>query len=325
MKKIKNQLIYILNKERIKKELDSCGITEKDAEIIAECFTVADIYGVNTHGSSVLQAHLERIIKGGYNLKPNFKVVRETSSFAVIDGDNAIGPVSAVFCMNYAIEKAHANGMFTVFSRNNNTFGPAFYYPLLAAEQGYIGIVSSNSPAQMAPCGGVEKMLGTNPFSIVIPVPGKEPIIIDMASSIVAKSKFKEYANRNEQLPAGWALNCKGEATTDPNEAINGLILPMAGFKGYSIALLIDVLAGVLSGSAFLNHVGKFYSDDKNSMNVGYVISAIDPKQVLGEEYDVIINEYVAELRSSKSCSNGKVAIPGDDRIAFKNSIIKEV
>lgn len=296
------------------------GLPQEHADIVIDCFTTADDYGVTTHGMAVFQSHLDRIKRGGYNLTPNFKTIRETASFAVIDGDNAIGPVAANYCMEYAVRHSKEVGIFTVFAKNNNTFGPAFYYPLKAAEQGMVGFICSNSPAQMAPVGGGEKMIGTNPFSAVIPVPGQDPIIIDMATSIVAKSKFKEYKEAGQQLPEGWALDKNGIPTTDPDEAIQGLVLPMAGFKGYAIAMLIDILAGLLSGAAFLNHVGRFYSEDNESMNVGYFIVSIDPKIIFGNTYEEKITGYVDELRNSKSVDGMTIILPGDDRLRFKKN-----
>jgi len=306
-------------KEKTKQELINVGVSKEQATIIADCFATADLYGVTSHGTAILPSHIERVKRGGYNLNPQLKVIRETSAFAVIDGDNAFGPVSAMYCLNYGMKKCKGSGVFTVFSRNNNTFGPAFYYSLKAAEQGYIAFICSNSPAQMAPIGGKEKLLGTNPFAMVVPVPDSDPIIVDMATSIVAKSKFKEYKNEGKQLPEGWALDVNGNPTTDPDEAIQGLIQPMAGFKGYAISMLIDVVSGVLSGSSFLNNVGRFYSED--SMNVGFFISVIDPKQVLGESYDEIIKEYVHTVRASEAVENGTVSIPGDDRNKYKKEI----
>ncbi len=298
------------------------GMPIDDATVVVDCFETADAYGVKSHGMAIFQSHLDRIKRGGYNLTPDFKIVRETASFAVIDGDNAMGPISANYCMEYALKRCREVGVYTVFSRNNNTFGPAFYYPLKAAAQGMIGLICSNSPAQMAPIGGVDKMIGTNPFSAVIPVPGKDPIIIDMATSIVAKSKFKEYKAVGKQLPEGWALDKNGIPTTDPDEAIQGLILPMAGFKGYAISMLIDILSGVLSGAAFLNHVGRFYSEDNKSMDVGYYMVAIDPKAVFGNDWEKLISRYEDELRSSKTIDGKQILLPGDDRLNYKNKTI---
>lgn len=299
------------------------NLATDQAEIVADCFITADLYGVTSHGSAMLNAHIDRINRGGYNLNPKFKIIRETAAFAVIDGDNAMGPVSAKYCLDYGIERCKSSGVFTVFSKNNNTFGPAFYYSLKAAEQGCIAFICSNSPAQMAPVGGKEKMLGTNPFSVVIPVPDGEPIIVDMATSVVAKSKFKEYKAAHKSLPEGWALDVNGNPTTNPDDAMAGLVLPMAGFKGYAISMLIDIFSGVLSGAAYLNNVGRFYSDDNNSMNVGFYLTVIDPKIVCGDDYDKEIVQFVDLLKNSETIDGQSIILPGDDRINFKNSLRK--
>ncbi len=293
------------------------GVDEAQAETVADCFATADLYGVTSHGLAILPSHIQRIERGGYNLHPHFKVLKETAAFAVIDGDNSFGPVSAKYCLDFAIERCKSSGVYTVFSKNNNTFGPAFYYSLKAAEQGYIAFICSNSPAQMAPVGGKEKLLGTNPFAMVVPVPDSDPIIVDMATSVVAKSKFKQYKNEGKALPQGWALDEDGNPTTDPDQGMRGLVLPMAGFKGYAISMLIDIVSGLLSGAGYLNGVGRFYSEDKSSMNVGFYINVIDPVAVCGEEYSKEIKEFVRRIRESSPAPNGKICLPGDDRIEF--------
>ena len=307
----------------VKELLESKGVCEPNAETFADCLVTADEYGVTSHGTAILQSHMDRIGRGGYNLDPDIKVIKETAAFAVIDGDNAIGPVSATYCLDYAIEKCRESGVFTVFGRNNNTFGPAFYYSLKAAERGCIAFICSNSPAQMAPMGGSEKLLGTNPLAAVIPVKGGEPIIVDMATSVVAKSKFKEYKAEGKPLPEGWALDKDGNPTTDPDEGMSGLVLPMAGFKGYAISMLIDIFSGLLSGANYLDKVGRFYSEDGNSMNVGFYMTVVDPYVVLGEDYDRAIKEYVEKIKSSKAAEGKKVVLPGEDRINYrKNNLV---
>ena len=308
-------------KQAIEKLMQN-NVKFEHAEILADCLAVSDLYGVTSHGLQMLDAHIKKIKNTGYNINPDIRVLKETSSFAIIDGDNSIGPVSAMFCTNYGIKKCKEAGVFTIFSRNNNTFGPAFYYSLKAAEKGCIAFVCSNSPAQMAPFGGVSKMLGTNPFAAVIPVKDKEPIIIDMATSAVAKSKFKEYKLAGKSLPVGWAADSEGNPTCDSDKALGGLVLPMAGFKGYAISMLIDIVAGALSGAAYLNHVGRFYDENGEKMNVGYYMTFINPYVVFGDEYDSMISQYVSELRDSKTLSGKEISLPGDDRIKhYKNNI----
>ena len=296
------------------------GVHREHAEIVADCLVTADIYGVTSHGTAILPAHINRIERGGYNLVPNIVIIRETPAFAIIDGDNAIGPVSATFCMEYAVEKCKKSGVFTVFGRNNNTFGPAFYYSLKAAEKGCIAFICSNSPAQMAPMGGKDKKLGTNPFAIVFPNPEGEPIIIDMATSVVAKSKFKEYKESGKSLPEGWALDKNGMPTTNPDKGIEGLVQPMAGFKGYAIAMLIDIVSGLLSGAAYLDNVGRFYTNDTGSMNVGFYITAIDPQIVCNGEYNSLIKDYVNSLKTSCPADGNAIVLPGEDRLVAKKN-----
>ena len=308
---------YLLEKQSIENRLTEAGLDKVQAEIIADCFATADEWGVTSHGARILQSHLDRLARGGYNIKPDLRVIKESDSFAVVDGNNSFGPVSADFCMNIAVQKAAKKGIFHVFSRNNNTPGPAFYYPLKATEKGMIGLFFCNSPAQMAPFGGKEKLLGTNPFAVAIPVPGKDPLVIDMATSIVAKSKFKEYKEAGKTLPDGWALDINGSPTTDPDEGMAGFVLPMAGFKGYGISILIDIIAGLLSGSAYLNGVGRFYSKTSNSMNVGFLCIAINPQMIIGDNYEMLINDYIRTIRTSKTIEGKIIILPGDDRLKF--------
>ena len=196
---MKENLTFEKYKTRIKEILIGEKMSEFSADTVADYMASADFYGVTSHGARTLGAHIGKIRKGEYNLSPSFTVEREFPAFAVINGDNAIGMVSAVHAVDYAIEKAKTAGIFTVFSHTNNTYGASFYYALRAAKAGFACITASNSPAQMAPIGGTDKLLGTNPFAIAIPAKSESPLVIDMATSVVAKSKFKEYKELIEQ------------------------------------------------------------------------------------------------------------------------------
>lgn len=303
-------------REKIVDFLVKNNVRCEDAYDTANCLVLADLYGVKTHGTVVLPSHYKRIKSGGYNLTPSYSIIKETSSFTIFDADNAIGFASASYCMRYAIEKCLSTGFYTVFSRNANAYGAAFCYAMQAADKGLIGFTCCNSPAAMAPIGGKERRFGTNPLSMVIPVgDGHSPIIIDMATSKVAKSRFLQSKRDGVPLGEGWALNVDGKPTTDPDEGIQGLVCPMEGFKGYGLALMIDFVAAFLSGAAWQNHVNKFYNEDGTPMNVGHLFIAIDPVQVLGESYWVDIKNYVLNIRNSMPAyENGNVTIPGDDK-----------
>lgn len=307
--------------ESLKREIEArlCKVLKNadDISALSEYFATVDFYGVHSHGVKTLAAHIDRIERSAYNLEATFEIKKETPAFAVIDGGNGIGMLCANRCVDYAIEKSKEVGIFTVLSFNNNTYGSAFYYALRAANEGCICITSSNSPAQMAAFGGVDKVLGTNPFSIAVPAKNNPPIVIDMATSAVAKSRLNEFKAKGEPIPEGWALDKNGKPTTDAKAAIEGLMLPMAGFKGYGISMMIDVIAGALSGAAYLDSVGRFYCQDKTAMNVGFSFTVIDPSVVYGKEFYSQMDRYIEKVRSGNCAEGQSIALPGDDRLAI--------
>ena len=279
--------------------LTSNSVTEKQAGILADTMLEADMRGVHTHGVSIFPTYIKKIKNGGFNLTADWVILRQTAAFAVADAQNQFGMVSAKQCMDLAVEQAKTSGIYTVFCRNANTFGPAFRYVKQATDAKMIGICLSNSPSAMPAWGGKQKILGTNPFAVGIPADKESPIIVDMATSIVAKSKINEIRKQGGTIPLGWAVDEKGEPTTDPMEAIRGMIMPMAEHKGYAIAMAIDIIAGVLSGAGYLNRINRFYSEDNACMNVGHCFIAINPELVFDETFCQKIDEYIAEVHAS--------------------------
>lgn len=310
-------------KSMVKSLFQNCGVNSEDADFLGQYFATVDFYGVESHGVKTLDAHIKRIERGGYNLTPQFNIKKETAAFAVINGDNAMGMLSANHCVEFAMDRARQSGIFTVFSYNNNTYGSAFYYALKAAKEGFICITSSNSPAQMAAVGGKEKILGTNPFAVAIPARENHPIVIDMATSTVAKSKLNEYKQKGLPIPEGWALDSEGQPTTDAEKALAGIMLPMAGFKGYGISMMIDIISGVLSGSSYLGNVGRFYNPENNAMDVGFTFTVIDPKVVFDNDFYEEMDNYIKTVRNSQIIENEKISLPGDDRLLKYNENVK--
>ena len=291
------------------------GLSEKDSEIISRCYIEADLAGVSTHGVNVFPEHLRKIIKGIYKKVPNIKIQKETNSFAVLDGDKSAGPIAAFKGMQLSVKKAEKEGIFTTFVNNTNTIGPAFFYNNIALEKNMIGITLTNSPSAMAPTNGKEKLLGTNPLAISIPALKQKPIIYDIATSQVAKSKIKEALESNKKIPLGWATDIEGNPTENPEEAIRGLVLPMAGYKGYGLSMCIDILSGVISGARYLNKVGKFYGSD-SCMEVGVTLIAINPKIIIGKEFYQRMDEYISTIKnSSRVRQEQEIYLPGENRI----------
>lgn len=288
------------------------GLPQDQADAATDCYVTADACGIKTHGLAIMQSHLNKLDKGFYNSAPKIRIEKSTHAFAVVDSDNSIGPYSAAYCMKLAMENAKTEGVFTVFSKNCNTYGPAFYYTKLAADRNMIGITCCNTPAAMAPWGSYEKLIGTNPFAAGIPGLNQGPVMLDFATSKVAKSKINQARLSDKEIPDDWALDVNGNKTTDPLEAIKGVVLPMADYKGYGIALVIDMLSGLLSGAAYANGVNKFYSEDGKPMNVGQLFVAIDPKIVLSDEFYACVDDYIDKIHSCKTVNGIKPLYPGE-------------
>jgi len=294
--------------------LIGCHLSKEEAALVVDSMLEADINGVSTHGIRMLYAYVDKLKSGQFSIAQPI-VIKDSPSFTVMDSNNIIGAISAVKASSICIEKAKEYGMHTVFARNCNTFGPAFYYAEMMSKAGMIGFVCSNTPAAMPAFNGLEPMLGTNPLAFSCPSKTKGTITLDMATSIVAKSHFSTALANHEKLKEGWALDQNGKPTTDPMEAIKGFVLPMAGFKGYGIAMAIDILSGFLSGAGYLNKVNKFYSQDGKGMNVGQMFVAINPYMVYEGDFMKDMDEYINIIRSSKVMDGRKIALPGDDRI----------
>ena len=279
--------------------LETYSLSSAQAAQCIEILLDADRRGTHSHGLAVLPAYIQRIERGGFTIDGACRILHGTQSFCVVDADNQLGMLSASFCMQKAITECKKSGIYTVFCRNANTFGAASTYVKMATDHGVIGFCTSNSPSAMPASGGTRKILGTNPFAVGIPAKQQPPIIVDMATGIVAKSKINEIRKSGGSIQEGWALDANGNPTTDPQAAIDGMVLPMAGHKGYAIALVIDLLGGLLSGAGYLDHINRFYSDTPSCMNTGQCFAAIDPALIYGEGFLEAVDDYIQELKRS--------------------------
>ncbi len=279
--------------------LETYSLTPTQAAQFIAILLDADKRGTHSHGIAVLPAYIQRLARGGFTADGSCRILHGTESFCVVDADNQLGMLSAAFCMQKAITECRKSGIYTVFCRNANTFGAASAYVKMATDSRVIGFCTSNSPSAMPASGGTRKILGTNPFAVGIPAKEQAPIIVDMATSTVAKSKINEIRKSGGSIPEGWALDTDGNPTTDPQAAIDGMVLPMAGHKGYAIALVIDILAGLLSGAGYLDRVNRFYSDEPGCMNTGQCFVAIDPTLIYGEGFFEAVDDYIQELKRS--------------------------
>ena len=289
------------------------GMPEADARLVGDTLVQADLWGHQSHGVLRLGWYLDRVRNGVMKpvTQPEFAV--DAGSLAVIDGHDGVGHALTMLATREAIRRAKAHGIGAVGVRNSNHFGTCMYYTLTGAREGCVMLLTSNGGPAMAPWGGRKKIIGTNPWSVAAPAGARAPFVVDMANTGVARGKIYLARQKRQPIPLGWAINAAGEPTTDPQEAIDGIILPMAEHKGYAIASMVDVLSGVLTGSGFLSQVRSPYKTAEKS-NCGHLMIAINIEvfQPLAQ-FEARMEQYIAEVKSvplAKGCD--EVFYPGE-------------
>jgi len=289
------------------------GVPEQDAATVADTLVEADLRGVHSHGVWWLVTYTQRLRHGGLNPQPNLSVVRETGAMVLLDADRAMGQVASVAAMRRAIDKARAGAVGVAAVRNSNHFGAAAYYALMAAAEGQIGFAVSDAEPTMSPWGGAQAVVGNNPIAYAIPAGPDERIVLDMAHSVVAWGKIFLAAQRGESIPATWALNLAGEPTEDPNEAMAGLLLPVGGYKGYGLALVMEILSSVLVGATFGLRVPPM-TDATAAQDTGHFFLALDIGHFMAPDaFQQRMVDLIAEHRGVPR-ANGveRIYLPGE-------------
>jgi LDH2 family malate/lactate/ureidoglycolate dehydrogenase len=255
--------------------LEKVGVPPEQARIIAEVTVEADLRGIGSHGLLRLPAYVHRVQAGLMAADTRLKVVRERGATVLLDAQGGFGQVAGVYAMNQAIERARQHGVGFVAVRNANHFGIAAYYTMMALPHRMIGIAATNAAPSLAAWGGTTPVLGTNPISVAIPTGQDVDIVLDMASSVVARGKIRAAATKGERIPLGWALDAEERPTEDPRAALKGTLLPIGGPKGYGLALVVDALAGVLTGLDYSVYLALLH-DLSRRASVGFVMQAVD-------------------------------------------------
>jgi len=288
-------------------------VPEGDAELVTDTLLEANLRGVDTHGIVRLPTYVTRIIDGSLNPKAIIQIDRETTSFVSYNCGGGFGQVVANKAMDMAIDKALLNGIGIAAVKNSNHFGVSGYYAMKASNRKLVGVTLSNAAPRLPAWGGNSPVLGNNPWSIAVPTGEDFSIVVDMANSAAAMGKIRLAAKANKSIPFGWALNSNGLPTDNPLEALEGILLPMAGHKGYSITLLVDIFAGVLTGASFGKNV-KTSDTKESSQDVGHLLAAIDIEMFMSfAEYQIRIKKLIDDVKSSSLAEGVKrVYLPGE-------------
>ena len=230
------------------------GVPKADAPTVSDCLVESNLMGLDTHGIIRLKFYLDRVKLGGNNPNPKVERVRDNPCTALIDADNALGPVGAKLGMDLAIEKAREQGIGLVLVRNCNHYGPAGYWARMATEHEMIGLSLSNVLASMPPTGGAQSRVGNNPYAVAVGAGEEPPVVVDGATSKSSWGKVFLCAQTKESLPEDCYIDSDGNMTVDPQDVLGGgCLLPFAEHKGYGIAAAIELLTGMLAGAA-LDH-----------------------------------------------------------------------
>ena len=292
-------------------------VPETDARNVAYLMAEADALGHDTHGVFRLRQYVNRLRDGGCNPVARISVVSETSATALIDGDNGLGHLAMRHACGLAMEKAQVAGIGWVGIRGGNHAGPAALYVRPQAEAKMVGLCAAvGSANHVAPFGGTDILLGTNPIAIGAPSGGPDPFVLDMATTVAAMGKIKTLAQRGEKMPEGWMVGRDGKPLTDPAKRDDGFLLPIGGAKGYGLSLAIGLLAGVLNGAAFGSNVVDFTKDTKSATNTGQFVAAIDIGALVGvAAFETACRAVFAELKASAPLpGHDPVRIPGEGR-----------
>ncbi len=299
----------------IARALEAEKVPAAHAKMIANLMVQSDLAGADGHGIFRLPAYLKRIRAGGVNLQPNIRIEREQGATALINGDNALGHLVMNRAVELALEKVKQHSVCWIGSHFGNHSGAASVYVRKLAEQGYIGIYMAVSNANhMAPWGGIDLLLSTNPIAIAVPA-GKEPIVLlDIATTVAAYGKVKVAAQKGESIPDDWMMDKEGKPITDPKRSAEGSLLPIGGYKGYGLAVMIGLLAGALNNAAVGKGTIDFNAHHDLVTNTGQTIIAVDPSAFGNkEEFIARVIELVKDLKSSTTLPGVKeIRVPGE-------------
>jgi LDH2 family malate/lactate/ureidoglycolate dehydrogenase len=300
------------------------GMPRQDAVWTAMTIVQSELRGVATHGVIRLPYYVRRFKSGLMNPTPKIRLVREAGPLALLDGDNGMGQVVSKRAMEECIARTRTHNVGVVLVRESNHFGVAATYALMAADQGMVGLCTTNTFPVMAPAGGRTPLIGNNPIAIA--VPGDPPIVIDIALSAVARGNINVAAQAGKAVPEGWGFDAEGRPTTDPNAILNGGSLsPVAYHKGSGLSIIIDAILATLSGGGY-GYQGKGLMDLSGQMHVTHLFGAIRVDALVPlTDFRNSVNAFATVLRQSpKAAGTERILMPGEKELRIERSLSKE-
>jgi ureidoglycolate dehydrogenase (NAD+) len=293
--------------------LQKAGLKSPHCEVVAEALVRADLRGVSSHGVARLDPYIAHLEAGGFNPDPDVTLNEQADGALVVDADNGPGQSAGKPTMERLISMAGQNGVAAGVVNNSNHFGTAAYYTEMAANADCIGMAMTNVPAEVIPFGGREPYLGTNPIAISSPSPKDHPITLDMATSIVAMGKIDHVASeKGEKIPDDWGVDSEGNPTTDPDQV--SALRPVGGPKGYGLGVIVEILAGILSGAGQSTTMTSLYDDYEDSLGVGHFYLALDVDTFMNvDEFESGIGSFIEGIKDVATGEDvSEVMLPGE-------------
>ena len=294
----------------VKGILTAADFPEEDAALIAKVISHSDFTGVYSHGLSRLTRYMRQIDAGSLNPRPNFRKVLDTGAVMVFDGDNGSGIASLCKAYDQTLERAKQFGIAMSTGRHNANIGCGSYYGWRAAADNMVAIICCNTYAFTSPFGGADRLIGTNPIVVGVPAGQEYPMVLDMSTTNVAMGKIQAAEREGQAIPAEWAKDYDGNPTTDPSKAFS--LSPIAGHKGYGLAVMVDVLSTMFSGACFGTEIGLFSKLEKE--NTGFCLIMIDPSRFMPlEEFKAEVDRYARMMKDSRKAPGAKeIFLPGE-------------
>jgi L-2-hydroxycarboxylate dehydrogenase (NAD+) len=296
----------------------ACGLPEADAAITAGAMLEADLTGSDAHGVFRLPGYVRTLRRGHINKHANIRVVERSGGTALVDGDNGMGHVVMTYAANLAVEMARETGVAWVGARRSNHAGAASTYAAIPLQHGMVGIYAAVSGSNfMAPSGGRELLLGTNPIAVAIPAGREAPVVLDIATSVASNGAIRSYALEGKPMPEGWVVDrTDGKPITDGRKLDQGMFVPIGGYKGSGLALVLGLLAGPLNRAAFGRDIKESTSDQVHETNTGQFVIALDVARFLPlDVFRAEVDRHVHDLSTSARLpSFDEIRIPGQGR-----------
>ena len=314
-------------KNIIKKIFIKNKLSNEHALICAEALINAELVGAPSHGLSRLRMYCDRIQKGVINPKPKIKIKKISQSISHIDANNSIGFVAANIGIKTAITNAKKTGLGLVAVKNSGHYGLSGYYAEQAVKKNLMVMIFTSAPPAVAPHGALKSLFGTNPICFGTPTGSKIPFILDTSISMINRGKIRVAAREGGKIPEGVALDKYGKPTTDPKKALEGVQLPIAGFRGSGLAWMVDILSGVFTGG---NHAGRVkdpFTDFSGPQNIGHLFFVMKPNLFVGNSFKKRIKDNIRTIKKLPKIKGVKeILYPGQNKfLRYKNNLKKEI